>query len=110
MPSIGTPAASRSAIRRSSASAAIDVSGRPYLAFEAALPPVAIGGFDSDLAEEFFRAVVGNAKLTLHLRVETGTNSHHMVEAAFKAFARALRDALALDPGSSGVPSTKGLL
>ncbi|HYY06570.1 MAG TPA: imidazoleglycerol-phosphate dehydratase HisB [Candidatus Limnocylindria bacterium] len=92
------------------ASAAIDVSGRPYLAFEAALPPVAIGGFDSDLAEEFFRAVVGNAKLTLHLRVETGTNSHHMVEAAFKAFARALRDALALDPGSSGVPSTKGLL
>ena len=68
------------------------------------------GDFDSDLAEEFFRAVANNAKLTLHVRVEAGTNAHHMVEAAFKAFARALRAAVAIDPNASGVPSTKGLL
>ena len=92
------------------ASAAIDISGRPFLLFDAELPPVAIADFDSDLAEEFLRAVANNAKLTLHVQVETGTNAHHMVEAAFKAFARALRVAVAIDPGSSGIPSTKGLL
>jgi imidazoleglycerol-phosphate dehydratase len=92
------------------ASAAIDISGRPFTLFEAELPPVAIADFDSDLAEEFFRAVANNAKLTLHVRVEAGTNAHHMVEAAFKAFARALRQAVAIDPGATGVPSTKGLL
>ena len=92
------------------ASAAIDISGRPYAAFEADLPHVAIADFDSDLAEEFFRAVANSAKLTLHLRVEAGTNAHHMVEASFKAFARALRAAVALDPASPGIPSTKGLL
>ena len=92
------------------ASASIDISGRPFTLFDAELPPVAIADFDSDLAEEFFRAVANNAKLTLHLRVETGSNAHHMVEAAFKAFARALREAVAIDPGGSGVPSTKGLL
>jgi imidazoleglycerol-phosphate dehydratase len=92
------------------ASAAIDVSGRPYTLFEAELPPVAIADFDSDLAEEFLRAVANNAKLTLHVQVERGTNAHHMVEAAFKAFARALRMAVAIDPHAHGVPSTKGLL
>ncbi|HEY1596993.1 MAG TPA: imidazoleglycerol-phosphate dehydratase HisB [Thermoleophilaceae bacterium] len=92
------------------ASAAIDISGRPFTLFEAELPPVAIADFDSDLAEEFFRAVANNAKLTLHVRVETGTNAHHMVEAAFKAFARALRQAVAFDPHATGIPSTKGLL
>jgi imidazoleglycerol-phosphate dehydratase len=92
------------------ASAAIDISGRPYLLFEAELRPVAIADFDHDLAEEFLRAVVNNAKLTLHLRVEAGTNAHHMVEAAFKAFARALRAAIEIDAQSVGVPSTKGLL
>lgn len=93
------------------ASAAVDVSGRPYTAFEApGLPNVAIGGFDSDLAEEFFRAVASSAKLTLHVQIERGTNAHHMVEAAFKAFARALRQAVAIDPDERGVPSTKGLL
>ncbi|HET8672031.1 MAG TPA: imidazoleglycerol-phosphate dehydratase HisB [Thermoleophilaceae bacterium] len=92
------------------ASAAIDISGRPYTLFEAELPPVAIGDFDSDLAEEFLRAVANNAKLTLHVQVERGTNAHHMVEAAFKAFARALRAAVAIDPQARGVPSTKGLL
>ena len=92
------------------ASAAIDISGRPFTLFDAELPPVAIADFDSDLAEEFFRAVANNAKITLHVRVEAGTNAHHMVEAAFKAFARALREAVAIDPHASGVPSTKGLL
>jgi imidazoleglycerol-phosphate dehydratase len=93
------------------ASAAVDISGRPFTSFDApGLPHVAIADFDSDLAEEFFRAVANNAKLTLHVRVEAGTNAHHMVEAAFKAFARALRAATAIDPNASGVPSTKGLL
>jgi imidazoleglycerol-phosphate dehydratase len=92
------------------ASCAIDVSGRPYAAFEAELPPVAIGDLDSDLPEEFVRAVTNTAKLTVHLGVERGTNPHHMVEAAFKAFGRALRMAVELDPAETGVPSTKGLL
>jgi imidazoleglycerol-phosphate dehydratase len=91
------------------ASAAIDLSGRPFTAFEAAVPPVRIGDFDADLAEEFFRAVANTAKLTLHLRLEAGTNTHHVVEALFKAFARALRAAVA-ETGSGGVPSTKGVL
>jgi imidazoleglycerol-phosphate dehydratase len=93
------------------AAAAIDVSGRPFLAWEApGVPPGAIGNFDHELAEEFFRALSTNARLTLHLRVEAGTNAHHMLEAAFKAFARALRAATAIDPTESGVPSTKGTL
>ena len=93
------------------AAVAIDVSGRPFLAWEApALPPGAIGNFDHELAEEFFRAVATNARLTLHITVETGTNAHHMLEAAFKAFARALRAAVTIDPTETGVPSTKGTL
>lgn len=88
----------------------IDVSGRPFTAFAADLPPVSIGGFDADLAEEFVRAVANAAGLTVHLRIEAGTNAHHMVEAAIKAFARALRDAVAIDPRARGVPSTKGVL
>ena len=92
------------------ASCALDVSGRPFTAFEADLPAEAIAGFDSDLAEEFFRAVANSAKLTLHVTVERGSNTHHMVEAAFKAFARALREAVSIDPDETGIPSTKGLL
>ena len=92
------------------ATAVIDVSGRPLCVLEGELPAGAIEGFDTDLAEEFFRAVAGAAKLTLHVRIEAGTNGHHMVEAAFKAFARALRAAAAIDPEESGVPSTKGVL
>lgn len=92
------------------ASCAIDVSGRPYTAFEGGFPAERVADFDTDLAEEFLRAVANTAKLTLHVRVETGTNAHHMVEASFKAFARALRDAVAEDPRVQGVPSTKGLL
>ena len=66
--------------------------------------------FDHELTEEFFRAVANSARLTLHLQIEAGTNAHHMIEAAFKAFARALRAAVALDPTETGVPSTKGVL
>jgi imidazoleglycerol-phosphate dehydratase len=94
----------------SRASCAIDISGRPLCAFTADLPPGAIGNFDHELAEEFFRALATNAKLTLHLTVETGTNAHHVIEASFKALARALRMAAALDPTEHGVPSTKGTL
>jgi imidazoleglycerol-phosphate dehydratase len=92
------------------ASVAIDISGRAYVAWEASLPPGAIGNFDHELAEEFFRAVAGNARMALHLTVEAGTNVHHIVEALFKAFARALRAAVAIDPTETGVPSTKGTL
>jgi imidazoleglycerol-phosphate dehydratase len=92
------------------ASCVIDISGRGLLVFEADLPPGAIGNFDHELAEEFFRAVATNARLTLHLTVERGTNVHHVIEATFKALARALRAAVALDPSETRVPSTKGVL
>jgi len=93
------------------ATAAIDVSGRPFVAFDgAAIPSRTIGGFETDLVEEFLRAVANNAKLTVHVTVERGRDPHHMVEACFKAFARALRAAVAFDPAASGIPSTKGLL
>ncbi|HEV2922587.1 MAG TPA: imidazoleglycerol-phosphate dehydratase HisB [Solirubrobacteraceae bacterium] len=92
------------------ASCAIDISGRPFTLFEAELPAGSTGGFEHELTEEFFRALANAAKLTLHLRVEAGTNAHHMIEAAFKAFARALREAAAIDPTETGVPSTKGTL
>ena len=92
------------------ASAAIDISGRPFLSFTADFPAERVGEFDTDLTEEFLRAVANAAKLTLHVRVEAGTNAHHMVEASFKAFARALRVAVEDDERVDGVPSTKGLL
>jgi imidazoleglycerol-phosphate dehydratase len=94
----------------SRAACAIDISGRGLLSFEANLPAGAIGDFDYELTEEFFRAVAANARITLHLTVETGTNAHHVIEAIFKSFARALRAATALDPTERGVPSTKGTL
>jgi imidazoleglycerol-phosphate dehydratase len=92
------------------AACALDISGRPFTLFEAELPPGSTGGFDHELTEEFFRALANAGKLTLHLRVEAGSNAHHMIEAAFKAFARALRQAVAIDPDEKGVPSTKGTL
>ena len=92
------------------AACAIDISGRPLLVFDAELPPGTTGGMDHELVDEFFRAVASTAKLTLHLGVERGTNAHHMIEALFKAFARALRQAVAIDPTETGVPSTKGTL
>ena len=92
------------------AACAVDISGRGLLCFEATLPPGAIGNFDHELVEEFFRALAMNARLTLHVVVETGSNAHHVIEAAFKSVARALRMAVALDPSERGVPSTKGTL
>ncbi len=89
---------------------AIDVSGRPLCLYAADLPPASIAGFDAELTEEFFRAVATNAKLTVHLGTRYGTNAHHLIEACFKAFARALREAVAIDPDEEGVPSTKGTL
>jgi imidazoleglycerol-phosphate dehydratase len=92
------------------AACSIDISGRPYTEFSADIPAARVADFDTDLAVEFFRAVANAAKLTLHVSVEAGTNPHHMVEVSFKAFARALRQAIAEDPRVQGVPSTKGLL
>jgi imidazoleglycerol-phosphate dehydratase len=90
--------------------AAVDVSGRPFLLFEADFPRPKVGDFDSELVEEFFRALAFNAGITLHLKVHYGKNTHHMIEGLFKAFARALYDATTLDPRVTGVPSTKGTL
>jgi imidazoleglycerol-phosphate dehydratase len=94
------------------AQCAIDVSGRPFASIEGfdRLPAGDIAGFEHEVAEEFFRAVASAARLTLHLELQSGTNAHHMIEACFKAFARALRGAVAVDPTESGVPSTKGTL
>jgi imidazoleglycerol-phosphate dehydratase len=92
------------------AACALDISGRGLCVFEASLPPGTIGNFDHQLTEEFFRALATNARITLHLTVERGTNTHHVIEAAFKALARSLRTAVALDPSEPGVPSTKGTL
>jgi imidazoleglycerol-phosphate dehydratase len=93
-------------------SAAIDLSGRPLCVFEARkLPSLVVAGFETELCEEFMRAVASTARMTVHVRVEAGRSAHHMIEAAFKAFARALRAAVALDPGGAAVvPSTKGIL
>jgi imidazoleglycerol-phosphate dehydratase len=94
------------------AACVVDVSGRPFAAIEGfeRLPAGDIAGFEHEVAEEFFRAVASAARLTLHLELQAGTNAHHMIEACFKAFARALRAAVAVDPTESGVPSTKGTL
>jgi imidazoleglycerol-phosphate dehydratase len=96
----------------SRAAATLDISGRPYAAIQGfeRLPPGEIAGFEHEVAEEFFRAVAAAARLTLHLDLQAGTNAHHMIEACFKAFARALRQAVTIDPTESGVPSTKGTL
>jgi imidazoleglycerol-phosphate dehydratase len=94
------------------AACAIDLSGRPLAVVEGfeRLPAGDIAGFEHEAAEEFMRAVAGAARLTLHVELQAGTNAHHMIEASFKAFARALRGAVAVDPTESGVPSTKGTL
>jgi imidazoleglycerol-phosphate dehydratase len=94
------------------AACAIDVSGRPLCVLEGfeRLPAGEIGGFELELAEEFLRAVASAARLTLHVDLQAGANAHHMIEACFKALARALRAAVAVDPTETGVPSTKGTL
>ncbi len=88
----------------------LDLSNRPFLVYDT--PPMAdrTGEFETDLAPEFFRAFCQNGGVTLHVRVLYGSNTHHMLEAAFKAFARALSMAVALDPRRSGIPSSKGAL
>lgn len=90
---------------------AVDLSGRPYLAYQVEIGPTSpLGspGFDPQLAEEFWRAFVTHAGITLHVRLVSGRNVHHIVEASFKAVARSLRDAVRVEGG--GVPSTKGTL
>lgn len=88
----------------------LDLSGRPYLVFEGELPRVQLGIYDAEMTEEFFRALAMQAGLTLHIRILYGKNTHHMIEAIFKAFARALAEAVALDPRVRGVMSSKGSL
>jgi len=92
------------------ASAALDLSGRPYLVYHVTLPKVKIGEFDVELGREFFQAFVNNAGANLHLNVMYGDNVHHLLEACFKGFARALDMATQLDPRIEGVMSTKGKL
>jgi len=89
---------------------ALDLSGRPYFAYEGGPVGESIAGFDSSLVAEFFRALANNARMTMHARVLSGGDAHHTIEAVFKAFAKALRQAVSLDPRATGVPSTKGVL
>ncbi len=90
--------------------AAVDLGGRAHLGYEVPLGPGRCGEFEPELAREFFQALAANAALNLHLRLLAGGNTHHCLEACFKAVARALRAAVALDPRESGVPSTKGVI
>ena len=90
--------------------AAIDISGRPYLAWNAEFTAPRCGAMDTQLAEEFFRAVTVNAGLTVHMNLLAGRNDHHKMEALFKAFGLAMRDAVRLDTNIRGVLSTKGSL
>ena len=89
---------------------ALDFSGRPFLVYDGGDMAPMIGGFDTELTEEFLRAFAVNAGLTLHVKVIYGTNSHHKVEAIFKGLGHALREALEKDPRVDGIPSTKGML
>ena len=90
---------------------AVDVSGRAHLSYDAEIPTQKIGSFDTELVKEFWLGFVRNASVTLHIRSLAGENSHHIVEGMFKAAARALREACAVDPALNGeIPSTKGIL
>ena len=90
--------------------AAIDLSGRPYLAYSLDIRRRKVGDFDTELVPEFFQALANNAAATIHLKQLDGRNAHHIIEAAFKGLGRALRQAIEPDPRNSGIPSTKGLL
>ncbi len=92
------------------AEAAIDISGRAYLAWNVAFERPMLGSMDTQLVEEFFRALAAHALITLHVTRRAGTNAHHVAESCFKAVARSLRMAVALDPRVAGIPSTKGAL
>jgi imidazoleglycerol-phosphate dehydratase len=89
---------------------AVDLSGRPFFAWRADVPPEMLGAFNAPLAEEFWRAVSSTGTFNLHVLCHYGRNTHHIVEGIFKATARALRQAVEMDPRGSGVPSTKGVL
>lgn len=89
---------------------ALDISGRPFLVFNAAFPSPQLGSFDTELVQEFFRGLAVHGGLTLHLEVRHGENTHHMIEALFKAFGRALDAAKQLDTRVTGIPSSKGSL
>ncbi len=90
--------------------AALDISGRGCLYYGLDVGKEMLGSFDTELAPEFFKALCNNAGINAHIRQMDGSNAHHIIEAAFKAFARALREALSGDPRVSGIPSTKGSL
>ena len=90
--------------------ASVDISGRAFLVFEAAFTTDRVGDFDTEMTEEFFRALAFNAGITLHEKILYGKNNHHMIEALFKASGRALKEALTKDPSIKGVMSTKGVL
>jgi imidazoleglycerol-phosphate dehydratase len=89
---------------------ALDLGGRPYWAWDAPMPTPRVGDFDTELAADFWQAVAMNARMNLHVVLHQGRNSHHIIEAIFKAAARALRTACEIDPRVQGVPSTKGTL
>ena len=90
--------------------AALDLSGRPFFVFRVPLPKAKLGNWDVELAEVFFEAFARTAQANLHIRLVEGSNLHHIVEVSFKAFAKALRQAVELDPRATGIPSTKGTL
>lgn len=93
------------------ATCALDISGRPFIVFDTKYSGDRVGDFDTELTQEFFRALAFAAGLTVHLRCEYGGNDHHKIEAMFKAFARAFREASSIDPDAGDeVPSTKGIL
>jgi imidazoleglycerol-phosphate dehydratase len=89
---------------------ALDLSGRPFLIWNVTFPTPKIGTFDTELVREFFQAISTHGGITLHVDQVHGFNSHHIAEATFKAFARALRHAVEKDPGTDAIPSTKGVL
>ena len=88
----------------------LDFSGRPFLVFGSEIPNIKLGNYDTEMTEEFFRAVAMQCGLTLHIRVLYGNNVHHIIEAIFKAFARALAEAVSMDSRVKGVMSSKGVL
>lgn len=88
----------------------LDISGRPHLVYNVTGLKDKVGTFDTELVQEFFQGFTNHARVTLHINLEYGTNTHHMIEAIFKAFARALDYASSINPRIKGVPSTKGLL
>ena len=90
---------------------AVDISGRSYLVYDLDIPTAKVGDFDTELVKEFFEAFVRHAGVTLHLKQISGSNSHHIIEGAFKSFAKSMKSAVAIDPTACGaIPSTKGSL